>query len=215
VNTPTIHAPKGNHMQVETYEVNEVNAVGEVEKFDEQAIALIEKLGLTGQSGLVSPVASGAREVQPYNAMTEQEQQVYRLHFPIATPVETYDAGPIPIRALQVIAYARDFFPKLEVWHKQSGAITEDPVLVGMRTHPQHKFLQIPHLLARWGDALKPFSALVVEAAVIARERLAMTFAKARRESESDAAEVAACSDNYALAWLRNGPAYHPSRPRE
>lgn len=201
-------------MQVETFEINETTSDGATDKLDGEAVALIERLGLTGQRALVSR-AGDRVAVMPYQAMTEEEVAVYSALFPSMTPIGDYAAGPIPTRALQVAALAIEqrWFKRLEVWHKRTGAAKEDPLLVGVKVDPAHEFIvRERFLLARWGDALRPYAELVKEAAASARERLRCAVAKARAEIDAGAAMLDHLSDHDAIRWsLREPSAVHTS----
>lgn len=146
-------------MQIETYEIEEHTTEGRDSfEIEAEAEALITSLGLDGQQKLLR--ASDDPDVTtktriPYRRMTAEEARVYKTLYPEASEVEHYDTGPIPLRVLQVVAYAKPLFDGLEVW----GPITEDPdpVLVGT-LKDGHRVEQ--YLLARWGDALEPFETL-------------------------------------------------------
>lgn len=146
-------------MIVETYEVDEATTDGRDSfEIEAEALALIEKLGLHGQQELTAGAEDDetVRTRVPYQTMTAEERAVYRIIFPAATSVESYKAGPIPLRVLQVVAHARTMFERLVIWHPQDKQ--PDPVLVGING-PEYG----PHeifLLARWGDALAPFDEL-------------------------------------------------------
>lgn len=146
-------------MEIETYEVEELTTEGRMpEEIEAQALQLIEELGLQGQRERVHKTSEedpGTRN--PYGRMTERERLVYSTICPKSTPVEEYDAGPIPLRVLQVIAHARPLFHELEVWHE---AEDPDPVLVGVNLRPGSTWQKLYHLLARWGTELEPFEKL-------------------------------------------------------
>lgn len=147
-------------MQVETFEIEESDEVS-TPAVEQEAIELIEKLNLAGQKSLVRVDESDRLVRIPYPKMTAAEDHVYDAIFPTHTSVVRYDAGIIPIRVLQVISHAKELFSDVEVWHRR--VKDPDPILVG-RTAGREKYL-----LARWGDALKPFSELVEEARQILR----------------------------------------------
>jgi hypothetical protein len=199
-------------MIVETYEVNEVAGDGSTDALDEQAVALAEKLGLAGQQKLVAKRGDGARMVIPYNQMTTEEERVYRVLFPQHTDARTFDAGPIPLRVLQVIAWAQEHgspFARLQVWHKDVGRAKEDPLLVGITEGwPARSFL-----LARWGDALAPYHELAKEAARVALASLNGHIARLR--SELTMLEARAASDPaVALESVAQGGPYYDARVR-
>ena len=142
-------------MQVETYEVPEVDFMTGEEEDSEEAIALIEELGLEGQQDLTK--GDGRF---PYRKMTSEEKFVYELLFGEKTNVRAFSDGAIPLRVLQVISHASGLFDELTVWHKPNADI-KDPLLVGTK---EVKGTYGPtteiFILSRWGDSLLPFSEL-------------------------------------------------------
>lgn len=196
-------------MKVETYEITETSSDGTVDMLDEQAVALVNKLGLDGQKKLVENSGTGTKILLPYQEMATNERHVYELLFPQKTTVEVYESGPIPLRVLQVIAFAKDLFDKLEVWCPSTRA-KDDPILVGRKGD---QWSGKRYLLARWGDALKPFPELVKEAAVIARAQLSNKLIKALGDINQDIALLANIGDSFAIEWATRSPVYHDSKP--
>lgn len=167
-------------MLVETYEIEEtlVGPDGTVtEEVDAEAIQLIKDLNLAGQEALVTRDDGGEERRIPYPLMSAHERAVYRARFPVHEKVAEYRHGMIPIRVLQVIAHARPLFAKIEVWHTK--APDPDPLLVGYGVAAEEV-----HLLARWGDALAPFTQLIEEARASLRERFIRGAKKAINRSE-------------------------------
>lgn len=152
-------------MQVETYEVPEVDFEGNVESNDE-AVALIEKLELDGQRELIHP---GRGYRTPYRKMTKEEAVVYGAIFEKKTNIAKYKDEPIPLRVLQVAAHAKSLFKELQVWHKPSADI-KDPILVGVNGVEWASDREM-FMLARWGDCLVPFAELAQVAAKLLREK--------------------------------------------
>ena len=150
-------------MQVETYEVAELIGEQLEDISSPEAIELIEQLGLDGQKELLSvrEVGDGDSVVvrNPYQVMTEEEQRVLQLCFPIETPLRDYSASAIPLRVLQVAAHAQQCpnIKRIVVWHPKD-AMT-DPVLVGFESESRFKAGRV-YKLARWGEALLPFEEL-------------------------------------------------------
>lgn len=190
-------------MQVETFEINEVISDGSVDKLDEQSVALIAKLGLAGQSSLVSRTEAGAVSVMPYQAMTNEEVAVYRELFPTHDAIVGYSAGPIPLRALQVAALATEmgWFTSIEVWHKRAGSAKEDPIMVGIVGGAHAWTVKNRFLLARWGDALRPYGDLVAEAAKICRAKLQSAVVRCQARLDIAAAQIHVVTDSVAIAW--------------
>jgi len=149
-------------MEVETFEVLERETGEQAPEMEAEAIEIIEALGLTGQQGLI--VEPGEAEVAvktriPYRKIKADEEAIYKVLCPSSCLIEEYEAGPIPLRVLQVAAHAKelDFFNEgLHVCYAPD-VQTKDPLLVGHRK-------SIPagttwartetFILARWGDVL-------------------------------------------------------------
>ena len=147
-------------IKVETYECEELKASeATTMAADAEAIELIERLGLEGQRTLTNPETS-TRE--PYREMTALEAYVWRAICPQTTRVEHYKLSPIPLRVLQVVAYARELgiYEALEVWHPRK--VVDDPLLVGVPKGERYSNKR--HLIARWGETLVPFEQLVEKA---------------------------------------------------
>ena len=173
-------------MQVETFEVEkEVNAAGEVAQ-DAECIALIEKLGLTGQKSLIHSDDRGEdAKLCPYRQMTAEELNVYSQLCPQKTELKEYKDEAIPLRILQVAAHAADFFPCLQVWHP-TNADVKDPVLVGR----QNSWSGPIFILGRWGAVLEPLSVLKKQACAIYRETCIQAMLKIKAQCEADIERV-------------------------
>lgn len=162
-------------MNVETFEVEEIQ--GELGNMaaDSEAAEIISKLGLNGQAGYLNQESCTRF---PYRLMTPAEHTVYSLVFPVREKLEAYSAGIIPLRVLQVAAWVRenpaqDMKAGIYVWH--TGVAKEDPVLVGHTANYGGQF----YLLARWGDALPSWEELTAKA-----KRIWIAKAKARISKE-------------------------------
>lgn len=151
-------------IQVETFEMEDAyhgeasQAVADVE-----SIALCEKLGLEGQLSISN------KETQtrsPFKVMTKDEYVVYSLVCPEHVEVTRFKTEPIPLRVLQVLAYAKSDecpikFDTLEIW-SVSSAVIKDPLLVGKVKTGAYEYSY--YLLARWGEELEHFSELMKKA---------------------------------------------------
>lgn len=147
-------------MKVETYEVEERPPEPQIEV---EAIELIEKLGLNGQKTLVNP-ATGPAQTIPYKELSKSESVVFKEIFSKQEEVKEYSEGVMPVRVLQVAAHGIDLFDKVQVWHRKEGA--KDAALIGIEgPYSREKYF----LLARWGDSLLDYPALVQEARVTLR----------------------------------------------
>lgn len=155
--------------QVETYECSEVAA--EPPDISEEAAKMIRELKLTGQERMLKQAESGGVVTQhrmPYRRMREDERFVYETLCPTKTDVQTFAGEPMPLRVLQVLAHARelDAFETVRVWHQADSEI-KDPVLVGERKErPEGSSFDrtILYILARWGEELDEWPALVKRA---------------------------------------------------
>lgn len=134
----------GGTMKVETYEIEE----GRVEpQIEAEAIQLIEQMGLKGQRSLVVDGGESEKRI-PYREMNKSERVVFEALLPKVDHVETYSAGVIPVRALQVIAHAKEFFDRIDVRHADT---TNDALAVGIKGP---SYAEKWSILARWGDNL-------------------------------------------------------------
>lgn len=151
-------------MQVETFECHET--ASEPIEACEEALALVEKLGLTGQQTLKAKLESGFDVRCPYREMTKDEAWVYRVLCPEESKLTEYSRTPIPLRVLQVAAHAQSLgiFRELLVWDRAKAAV-KDPVLVGVRQNKPGESWNTSHfILARWGEELEAFVVLAKRA---------------------------------------------------
>jgi|KBSSwiStaDraftv2_1062776.scaffolds.fasta_scaffold494684_3 hypothetical protein len=165
-------------MLVETYECEELkNSEATTMAVDAEAVALIESLNLEGQKALTN-TETLTRE--PYREMTRLEYFVWSSVCPERTSVSVYRLSPIPLRVLQVIAYAQSLgiYHKLEVWHPRQ--VKEDPILVGVARGEE--WSSKCHLLARWGDVLVPFAELQERSKGVFKRKLASLLAEAKAD---------------------------------
>lgn len=164
-------------MKVETYEAISIDEQqGDVinELVSEEALALVESLGLEGQKTLAHEHQAGGETVttrNPYRRMTKEEQAVFSSIMPTRTKIEKYRDSAIPLRVLQVASHAIDLFDDIEVWHPEAGK--DDPVLVGLSKSGQWGATEL-FLLARWGEELCSLDELRAKA-------VPMLLARARR----------------------------------
>ena len=149
-------------MKVETYECSETAA--EPIEASEEAVRLIDQLGLDGQKELICPNAVQQNARCPYSIATEEQLWVFRTLCPVHTKLANYNRSPIPLRVLQVAAHADSlgFFTELQVWDHASSEVS-DPVLVGIIGESYS--IEAVHLLARWADALDEWPTMLKLAA--------------------------------------------------
>jgi len=181
-------------MKVETYEIEEINnSEASTMAADSEAIALIEKLGLTGQQALVNP-DTATRFAYPH--MTKLQETVFRACFPARCSLADFRHEIIPLRVLQVAAFCKDF-PQtscLEVWH--TAIPKQDPILVGKAGPYDSDY----YLLARWGDALPTFEELVIKSRGILEATYKSKLAKVRAKVSALEAELAELAEAVELA---------------
>lgn len=207
-------------MQVETYETLtfDVGADGSLmnEVVSEEALALIETLGLEGQKALVQVAEVGEETIEtriPYRQTTAEEKAIFATLFPIKTPITHYRGDAIPLRVLQVAAHASACGMDLYVLHPATDIRLNDPVLVGERVVPPSASNGFngreQYLLARWGDAVESLDVLRAKALPKVMESLRTQARMAVRKFsrvEEDAEEIA-------LAFL-NGERTNDDLPR-
>ncbi len=190
-------------MQIETYEVEKLDQT-EMQALaaDGEAALLIEQLGLEGQKVLMTPET---KELIPYRVMTKEEHIVFKALFTQRCRVEDYKAGPIPLRVLQVVAYARTLdlpdFKYLEVWYPKQGV--DDPVLVAR----QSAYHDPVYLLARWGDSLLPFNELATKAETALVDKARATLLEAKNQIEGLLSDVG----SYVKGKIAEGETPSPS----
>ena len=150
-------------MQVETFECSEVAA--EPIEACEEALSIIEQLGLTGQQELTAKPAGKLASRMPYREITKDELFVYGVLCPEKTELERYRSSPIPLRVLQIAAHAHSIgmFERLEVWDRAS-VMVKDPVIVGITRNKERTWERTTYILARWGETLETFHVLMQRA---------------------------------------------------
>ena len=175
-------------MVVEEFSIEEVKEAT-VEQCDE-ARALVEQLGLTGQARLYRKAEAGevAPSILPYRKMTAQEKWVYEILLPTKSKLENYADGAIPLRVLQIAAHAQSLIPSLGddpwslyVWHPKN-ADYKDPLLVmrkGIDWGAQEHYI-----LARWGEELEEFGVMANKAKDIYKAKCVAKLEEARQQIE-------------------------------
>lgn len=175
-------------MQVETYECSETAA--EPIEACEEAVRIMEELGLDGQKSLVQPAIDDkpVRRV-PYREMTDEEQFVYGVLCPGRATLKAYNCGPIPLRVLQVAAHANGLgvYKELAIWHAKSREIP-DPVLVATIQRGQYSWETQTFILARWGDELESWPTLMKRAVESKRRQVADIYVTLLRKLQAYAA---------------------------
>ncbi len=190
-------------MQIETFEVISLDEQhGDVmnELVSEEALAIIDKLDLSGQKGLLDEREADGERVTtrvPYREVTAEELAVFGAVLPRKVRLEVYRDGPIPLRVLQVAAHAKGFFESLEVWCPQNEH-ERDPLLIGIKGRYSQ---ETRFILARWGEILEPLETLRQKARPIVLARAKQQLA----EAKSAVAEFEATLDASIDAFLLGG----------
>lgn len=199
-------------MKVETYEeisVDEQHGSVIHEDVSEEAMALIESLGLEGQKQLVEERTVGTETVvtrNPYRKMTAEEAAIFGAILPRRAALEKYGDGPIPLRVLQVAAHALALFDAIEVWCPAEPQ-QPDPLLVGLKggSWTGERFL-----LARWGDVLEPLDLLRNKARAVLSARMRLEIAKAKTSIAAMEGSLEERLDAY-LRGEREDPIFLPN----
>jgi len=183
-------------VQVETYEVTELVATdaGVEPESDAEALELIERLGLEGQQSYRADSTDGTVTRIPYRKMTLTERRVFEVLLPQHVELAKYDAGPIPLRVLQVAAHAVEIWDgeHVKVWHPTETRY-DDPILVATGEKADDLFL-----LARWGEVLAPFDAMLVQA----REALLIQWRQKIAKKEAEVRTARERIEEEADSWL-------------
>lgn len=160
-------------MLVETFECQET--ASEPIEASEEAIRLINEMGLEGQQSLIHGDESSQRDTRmPYREITDLERFVYKTLCPVSYEIAAYKRTPIPLRVLQIAAHAKDTgcFDKLVVWDAAAEA-DKDPVLVGIKKgEGEQAWRTTTFILARWGDVLDEWPILCKRALERHREKV-------------------------------------------
>lgn len=172
-------------MNVETFECHET--ASEPIEATEEAVRLMEELGLSGQMELVRPKTEDKHAARsPYRHMTGEEAFVYSALCPSRIPLERYNASPIPLRVLQIASHVKSLgiCKRLEVWDKVS-EVVQDPVLVGIVGGNYEWEITGRFILARWGEVLEAFATLRRQALQLRRENLIQQAQSIAKQAEA------------------------------
>lgn len=178
--------------QVETYACDET--VAEPIEASEEAKRLYEVLGLEGQQEFCHTDDNGMDRRNPYRKMTSEELYAYQTICPTSYKLEEYSNSPIPLRVLETIAYAKEFFEVIEIWDKTSAEV-KDPIVVGYVDSGDKWNKSKAMIIARWGEVLETPSVLFKRAIKANRARLIEEANVAVAEAKSALERVKALSD--------------------
>ena len=113
---------------VETFLIEETQElIYDNEKLD-QWNAHVRELGLTGQTKIVK----GEKSPIPFMHMKQTTVEMFNVLCPRKVDVKEYDATPIPVEILELIALSNreGYFNKIEIWYDDK---TPDPICVGVK----------------------------------------------------------------------------------
>lgn len=195
-------------MLVETYEVEEMAA--ERPDDNEEVVKLVESLGLEGQISIMANAKNAATKARvPYREVTLEEWFAIRMLCPIQIPIEKYDRSPIPLRVLQVAAYAKETgaFDRLVIYCPRNHAPHSDPFLIGETGEP---YSAKRFLLARWGTVLDEWPAVIKSAMQKWRDETAHKLRGIITDAKNDLDRLEA--DGLTLEQAMNrldGPSYY------
>lgn len=150
-------------MQVETFEISEI--VDEIPEDTAECQRLIAELGIEAPQGKFYASTDGAQDKGfPYRKMTAQEKVVYSILCPSHCELVSYSDGPIPLRVLQVAAYANECGPQeglCVIWYPNNADV-KDPILLWKEKTGSYSYSY--YILARWGEILENFNLLTKQA---------------------------------------------------
>jgi hypothetical protein len=160
-------------VQIETYEDSET--ASEPIEATEEAVSIMEELGLVGQKNLVKPDKDNIVRRGPFRAMTKDEEFTYGVLCPAKHSLANYATGPIPLRVLKIAKIAQDsgLFKHIYVLDRETATVT-DPVLIaeGPHENPKWTWASRNYILARWGDELEAFAVLYKKAIAMKRAQV-------------------------------------------
>lgn len=200
-------------MQVETYECIETAA--EPIEACEEAVAIMEQLGLDGQKALVNPKSEEKPAARcPYREITKEESFAYRVLCPHSHKLKDYARSPIPLRVLQIAAHAQSLnnFKEMIVWDAES-AIDPDPVLVATMPGAKYSWETRTFILARWGEVLEPLVVLVRRACEKKREEFRAFVATMTSQTNAERVFVEGLQDSD-IVGMEPTAKYDMVRPR-
>jgi hypothetical protein len=157
-------------MLVEHFAESEV--LDELEHENTNAAEICEQLGLDKQK-LMRTVTTHAN---PYTVIDAERQAVYRTLFPQETKLEDYTQSVIPIRVLEHIHNAKQYFKEFVIWHPED--VKQDPIVLAKVVDSKRSWISAYYPIARWGTSLDEYPAQLKQATAIVRERLTKELTK-------------------------------------
>lgn len=148
---------KNTEIEIETYEIEEAEWPCDEVNLDDYR-QLWTKLGLKQQLENTEK-----DRIIPFLQMNTALEHVWSAYCPNKSNLNNF-AELIPLRVLKIIEKCQEkkWFEKIEIWSETR--YSPDPIVIGMI---KEGWNEKKYLLARWGEALKPYS----EIYKLARER--------------------------------------------
>ena len=202
-------------MKVETFEIDEVAIADDAELLEARTVA--DRLGLAEQFRVYDALISAKSEKATatlFRPFSEPELVVYATLFDQHTELSKYQ-HPIPPRALLALEKAqalkhpsatdKPMFLEFVVWHTPD--IRFDPVLVGMHTPDlRWTYNKAPYPIARWGDSLDEWPAMLSKFRDIATSKARRIVAEAQALLQKvEAGDVSAFSPSAFSPTLLSG----------
>jgi hypothetical protein len=114
-----------------------------------------ELLGLDKQIALTTKQASPI----PFEVMNTVSRRVYETICPTKVRYAEYGKTAIPLEVLSLIHLSENesYFKEIQIWYDDK---SPDPLAVGIKQKSKYEWDNELYLIARWGDALRPFDEL-------------------------------------------------------
>ena len=181
--------------QIETFQDDEIADEAESPGADSERANLVQVLGLEGQTEFAK------KAVVAFPVITKEQNFVYRVLCPESTDITKYSHGPIPLRVLHLANSAKNsgHFDALYVGYDPQ---SKDPVVVGVH---RDGWREIVHVIARWGDHLDEWPALVNRALERWQAIAKTSIAKAKARLEGDERALAGVATLQGTVELTGG----------
>lgn len=152
-------------MAVEIYLEPELQEMVQNPEVEEEWLALVEELGLEGQSKLVSKREGTEvnKKASPYIHLNKKYANIFSILCPEVVDYKKYDKTTIPREVLKEIALCEKegYFDAIKIWYDDS---SPDPLVVGYIKDGSYNTIR--HIIARFGDEVLPFEMLEEKAEI-------------------------------------------------
>lgn len=167
-------------VEVEIYDERELDSETLIPEPTDEAVALLQELGLTNQLSIVKKADKEVTERVTHPTPTDIQRLVMEGLFPSATKLEDYRVGCIPLRVLKEIKVYKQEHPDhvIVIRHVKNNQM-KDPIVIAY-TRPEHKWMATHEnpgsswsefrMIARWGDGLEDWNTLYKKAKKVISE---------------------------------------------